>query len=361
MQTRAVAAGRPDGPGAPLNEPLVAASNFLLDGARAYARDDGTPTWAAFEAVVGALEGAEAVAFGSGMAAIAAVFDLLPVGAHIVWPDDCYQGVAGLIAQGVRLGRWRATRLAVQDTDAWCAAAASADLLWVESPSNPLLTVADLHRIAAAPRPAGSILAVDNTLAGPAAQQPLELGADVSVQSATKHLGGHSDRCAGWPPPAGRNWRSSFATTGSCTVPPPAHWRRTWPPGACAPTRCGRPHRRPRPSSWPTAWPVTTGSSSCATPGWPRTRPTTWPAASWRTTAASSPSTWSVGGSGRCGVRPGGPVRHATSFGAVESTIERRAAVPGQEHLPPGLLRLSVGIEHVEDLWADLDEALGGP
>ncbi len=56
-----------------------------------------------------------------------------------------------------------------------------------------------------------------------------------------------------------------------------------------------------------------------------------------------------------------GLVRHATSFGAVESTIKRRAAVPGQEHLPPGLLRLSVGIEHTDDLWADLDEALGGP
>src|SRR5262245_10333964 len=94
IETRAVAAGRPRTAGAPLNEPLVPASNFLLGGDRGYSRDDGTPTWAAFEAVVGALEDAEAVSFSSGMAAVAAVFDQLHAGAHVIWPDDCYQGVA---------------------------------------------------------------------------------------------------------------------------------------------------------------------------------------------------------------------------------------------------------------------------
>jgi cystathionine gamma-synthase len=83
-----------------LNEPLVPASNFILGGEREYSRDDGTPTWVAFEAAVGGLEDAEAVAFSSGMAAIAAVFDLLPVGARVVWPEDCYQGVAGMVADG---------------------------------------------------------------------------------------------------------------------------------------------------------------------------------------------------------------------------------------------------------------------
>ena len=88
------------------------ASTFLLGAEREYSRDDGTPTWDAFETVVGGLEDAQAIAFSSGMAAIAAVFDLLAVGAHIVWPDDCYQAVAGIIADGERLGRWTAARLA---------------------------------------------------------------------------------------------------------------------------------------------------------------------------------------------------------------------------------------------------------
>ena len=82
-------------------------------------------------------------------------------------------------------------------TDDWCNAARTADLIWVESPSNPMLEVMDLRRIAATARRSDSILAVDNTLAGPVAQQPLAVGADVSVQSATKHLGGHSDLLCG--------------------------------------------------------------------------------------------------------------------------------------------------------------------
>src|SRR4051812_49526536 len=103
FQTRAVAAGRPSTVGAPLNEPLVAASNYQLGADREYSRDDGTPTWEAFESVVGALEDADAVAFASGMAAIAAVFDQVPTGAQVVWPEDCYQGVTGMIADGERL------------------------------------------------------------------------------------------------------------------------------------------------------------------------------------------------------------------------------------------------------------------
>lgn len=98
-----------------------------------------------------------------------------------------------MIADGERLGRWAANRLAVDDTDAWCEAAGIADLVWIESPSNPLFAVADLRRISSAPRAAGWLLAVDNTLAGPLSQQPLDLGVDVAVQSATKHLGGYSD------------------------------------------------------------------------------------------------------------------------------------------------------------------------
>jgi cystathionine beta-lyase/cystathionine gamma-synthase len=184
--TRLVSAGRPSEPGSALNVPLVPASNFIIGGKHEYARDDGTPTWEALEEIVGGLESGQAVAFASGMAAIAAVFDQLHTGSLVALPDDCYQGVAGLVAAGAERGRWRAQRIAVDDTAGWIAACATADLVWLESPSNPLLTVADLQAICAAPRKPGTLVAVDSTLATPLNQRPLEMGASVSIQSATK-------------------------------------------------------------------------------------------------------------------------------------------------------------------------------
>src|SRR5436853_7827050 len=100
-----VVAGRGEQtPGSPLNVPPVLASNFILGGDRAYTRDNGTPTWEAFEEILGGLEHGVAVAFASGMATVAAVFELLPAGAEIVIPDDCYQAVVGLAAAGEQRG-----------------------------------------------------------------------------------------------------------------------------------------------------------------------------------------------------------------------------------------------------------------
>ena len=181
-----VSAGRASEPGAPLNVPLIPASNFIIGIGRDYSRDDGTPTWEALEEVVGGLESGRAVAFASGMAAIASVFDQLAAGAVVVLPDDCYQGVAGLAAAGAEKQRWSVQRLAVDDTAGWIRACGVADLIWLESPSNPLLMVADLEAVCAAPRKPGAIIAVDNTFATPLNQQPLDYGATVSLQSATK-------------------------------------------------------------------------------------------------------------------------------------------------------------------------------
>jgi cystathionine gamma-synthase len=359
LESRAVAAGRPSGDGAPLNEPLFPASTFVFGGDREYSRDDSTPTWEAFEAVVGALEDAQAVAFGSGMAAIAAVFDQLPAGARIVWPDDCYQGVAGLIDDGERLGRWTATRLSVEDTDAWCDATRTADLVWIESPSNPLLKVADLRRISSIPRSAGSLLAIDNTMAGPVGQQPLDLDVDIAVQSATKHLGGHSDLLCGVattrrPELADRlrKYRELHgATPGTLEAFLATRGIRTYPLRAAASAASAgelarrlETHKRVERVRYP---------------GLPSHR--TYHAATEHLTSFGSLISFDVAGGAAVAdevcVRLT-LIRHATSFGAVESTIERRAAIPGQEHLPPGLLRLSVGIEHLEDLWDDLNQAL---
>src|SRR6266508_2328203 len=170
--------------GAPLNVPPILASTFALGGERAYSRDDATPTWEAFEEVLGGLEHGQAVAFASGMAAIALA-------------NDCYQGVIGLATAGADQGRWSVRRLAADDTSGWQAMARSADLLWLESPSNPRLVVADLPAILATPRKPGAIAAVDNTLSTPLGQRPLDLGADLVVHSASKYLGGHSDLLLG--------------------------------------------------------------------------------------------------------------------------------------------------------------------
>src|SRR5678816_1155077 len=192
-----VSAGRASEPGAPLNVPLVPASNFLIGSGREYSRSDGTPTWEALEEIVGGLESGKAVAFATGMAAIASVFDQLATGAVVVLPDDCYQGVAGLAAAGAERKRWTVRRVAIDDTTGWIRACGIADLIWLESPSNPLLAVVDLEAVCAAPRKPGAIVAVDNTFATPLNQQPLDFGATVSLQSATKFIGGHSDLLAG--------------------------------------------------------------------------------------------------------------------------------------------------------------------
>ena len=359
MQTLAVNLGRPATPGSPLNVPLVPASNFVLGTERGYSRDDGTDTWTALEDLVGALEGGRSVAFASGMAAIAAVLELVPAGGHIVWPNDCYQGVAGLIAQGELTGRWRSTRLPGTATEAWCTTAASADLIWIETPSNPLLEVADLHAIAGATRRAGSILAVDNTLAGPLAQQPLRAGADVSVQSATKHLGGHSDLLCGVTTTRDPNLHQQLrhqrelrgATPGALEAFLAIRGIRTYPLRAEHAARsaaeiAARLERHP-------------AVELVRYPGL-ASHPTHQVAAAQLAQFGSVISFDVAGGATAadhvCTALT--IIRHATSFGAVESTIERRAAVPGQEHLPPGLLRLSIGIEDTDDLWSDLDEAL---
>ncbi|MFM2071929.1 MAG: hypothetical protein RLZZ623_2192 [Actinomycetota bacterium] len=358
-RTLAVSAGRPDRPGAALNEGMHPASNFILGGDREYSRDDGTPTWAAFERIVGALEHGDAVAFASGMAAIAAVIDQVPVGGHIVWPEDCYQGVAGLITAGERAGRWTTTRLSAAATDDWCDAARTADLVWIESPSNPMLEVIDLRRIAATPRRSGSILAVDNTLAGPLVQQPLAVGADVSVQSATKHLGGHSDLLCGVATTndpdllvqlrTQRELRG--ATPGTLETFLAARGTRTYAIRADVATQsAGELARRlvEHPAVEIVRYP---GLAS---------HPTHRVAAEQLASFGSVISFDVAGGAGPADFvcQHLGLVRHATSFGAVESTIERRAAIPGQHHLPPGLLRLSVGIEHLHDIWDDLHTAL---
>jgi len=355
-----VAAGRPSEPGEPLNTPLVPASNFILGKERAYARDGGTPTWEALEEIVGGLEAGRAVAFASGMAAVAAVFDQLPAGAVVVLPDDCYQGVVGLALAGAAKGRWSVQRLALEDTEGWIRACAEADLIWLESPSNPLLTVVDLAAIGAAPRKPGAILAVDNTFATPLNQQPLEFGATVSIQSVTKLIGGHSDLLGG------------IATTRDEALWQALQKSRTLngaTPGtleAFLAVRGARTLALRLQKAQENAQALAerlqqhTQVARVRYPGLP-SHPTHAIAKRVLKGFGTIISFDLLGGAAQADAlcRNVQLIRHAASLGGVESTMERRAAIPGQTHLPPSLLRLSVGIEDVEDLWADLEAALG--
>ena len=354
-----VAAGRDRRPGSPLNVPLYPASNFVLGERRAYSRDDGTPGWEALEEIIGGLEGGSAVAFSSGMAGIAAIFDQLPAGSVIALPDDCYQGVVCLAAAGEARGRWNVHRIAVANTARWVAMCGVADLIWLESPSNPLLAVADLDLICAAPRKPGAILGVDNTLATPLNQRPLALGADVAVQSVTKFIGGHSDLFGGVVTVQNENLLAAIrqsreltgATPGTLETFLAVRGVRT------LAVRLDRAQSNARtlaerlanhPNVTLTRYP---GLASHPTHE----------AARRQLKGFGTMIAFDVAGDASVAesvCRGLQLVQHATSLGAVESTIERRAGIPGQEHLPPTLLRLSVGIEAVEDLWGDLDRAL---
>ena len=359
LESWLVSAGRDSVPGAPLNVPLVPASNFILGRGREYSRDDGTPTWEALEEVVGGLESGKAVAFASGMAAIASVFDQLAAGAVVVLPDDCYQGVAGLAAAGAEKQRWSVQRVRVDDTAGWIRACGIADLIWLESPSNPLLTVADLEAICAAPRKPGALMAVDNTFATPLNQQPLAFGATVSLQSATKFIGGHSDLLAGVATTRDKTLWQALRKSRELTGATPGTLE------AFLAVRGARTLALRLQRAQQTALMLSERLemhrlvTRVRYPGLPSH--STHAIAKRVLKGFGTIISFDVLGAAEVAdavCRSVRLIRHATSLGAVETTMERRAAIPGQEHLPPSLLRLSVGIEDADDLWSDLDSAI---
>ncbi|MGH9103964.1 MAG: PLP-dependent transferase, partial [Acidimicrobiales bacterium] len=166
-----MSAGRGPGmPGDPVNAPVVLSSTFHQGGQVGYSRESN-PTWEAFEEALGALEGGEAVSFASGMAAVAAVVERVPVGGTLVLPGAAYSGTRSLATTLEQRGRLVARRVDVTDTAATLAACRGADLLWLESPTNPLLGVADLAALCAGARRQGVVAAADNTFATPLLQR----------------------------------------------------------------------------------------------------------------------------------------------------------------------------------------------
>jgi cystathionine gamma-synthase len=342
-ETWLVVAGRPDPvPGAPLNTPVIAASTFNLGSERIYSRNEGTEAWEAFEAMLGGLEGGGAVAFSSGMAACAGVLGQLPTGAHLVLVDDCYQGVVAIAEAGARDYGWRVERLPALDP-LWSQRASEADMLWIESPSNPLLEVADLPAICAAPRSPRTRLVVDNTFATPLVQRPLQFGADIVVHSATKLIGGHSDLLLGAAVTGDRDQlellrdmrRRNGATPGMLECFLALRGARTL------------------------ALRLNQAQSSAQQlavrlEGHGAVERVRYPGFG---TIVSFELAGAQAADRAC--RCTRVIRHATSLGGVETCMERRSVHPGQEHIPDGLIRMSVGCENLLDLWTDLDQALG--
>ena len=203
-QTRAVRAGLESDPTTGAVVPPIHLSStfafprFGVKGRYDYSRS-GNPTRDLLAEAVADLEGgAGAVVTGSGMGAIALVGQILKQGARIVVPHDCYGGTFRLFTAWQRRGDFRVEFVDFGDDSAWRAALGTpADLVWVESPSNPLLRITDIREVARVAHAAGAKVAVDNTFLSPVLQQPLSLGADLVVHSMTKYLNGHSDVISG--------------------------------------------------------------------------------------------------------------------------------------------------------------------
>ncbi|MCZ4607525.1 cystathionine gamma-lyase [Streptomyces sp. Lzd4kr] len=368
--TRAVRAGLPE----PVKyEPTlpgpVFAAHFHLPGEPTgpytYGRDEN-PTWTLLERAVGELEapgedGVETLVFASGMAAISSVlFSQLRSGDAVVLPSDGYQALplvrAQLEAYGIEV------RTAPTGGDAQIDVLDGAKLLWIETPSNPGLDVCDIRRLASEAHARGALVAVDNTLATPLGQRPLELGADFSVASGTKQLTGHGDLLLGYVTgrdaeamSAVRRWRKIVGA-----IPGPME---AWLAHRSLATLHLRVERqsanalavaealRDRPEDLGVRYPGLTADPSYAIASRQMRRfgcvvsftlPT-------RTRAERFLDTLRL-------------VDDATSFGGVRSTAERRGRWGG-DAVPEGFIRMSVGTEDPEDLVADvlraLDESAG--
>lgn len=348
-----VAGGRPQTPGEPLNPPLSTVSTFRRGGDRSYARGDGTPTISALEELIGGMEGGIATAFSSGLAAAAAVFDTLSAGATVAIPEGGYHGVEELALAGESRGRWSVQQIDFADTPAWVEAVAHTDLIWLESPSNPMLAVADLAPICAATRKAGNIIGVDNTFATSFNQRPLEFGADVVMHSATKFIGGHSDLLAGAVVTNRDDLAADFALTRKQTGALPGSLE-AYLAVRGARTMAVRLERGQ-------ASALVLAGRLLDSPHIDTVRYPGLPSDPYHDIASrvldgfGAVITFDVAGGDEAAAAVCAKIElisHATSLGGVESTMERRAAGPD------GLIRLSVGCENVEDLWSDLVQAL---
>ncbi|MCF2126858.1 cystathionine gamma-lyase [Strepomyces sp. STD 3.1] len=363
--TRAVRAGLPE----PVkHEPTlpgpVFAAHFHLPGEPTgpytYGRDEN-PTWTHLERAIGELEspgrdGVETLVFASGMAAISSVlFSQLRAGDVVVLPSDGYQVLplvrAQLEAYGIEV------RTAPTGGDAQLDVLDGAKLLWIETPSNPGLDVCDVRRLVEAAHTRGALVAVDNTLATPLGQRPLELGADFSVASVTKQLTGHGDVLLGYVAgrdaeamTAVRRWRKIVGA-----IPGPMEAWLAHRSIATLQLRVDRQNATAlRVAEALRARPEVTGLRYPGLADDPSHKIASQQMLRYGCVVSFTLATRARADRFLDALRL---VEGATSFGGVRSTAERRGRWGG-DAVPEGFVRLSVGAEDPEDLVADLLRAL---
>jgi len=382
LATKAIHAGyRPDPSTGAVNAPIYASSTFAQDGVGGlrggfeYART-GNPTRAALEAALAAVEeGSFGRAFSSGMAASdCALRALLRPGDHVVIPDDAYGGTFRLIDKVFTEWGVQHTPVALSDLDAVRAALTPRTrLIWVETPTNPLLSIADISEIAAIAELAAGQSAegrpkvlVDNTFASPALQQPLTLGADIVLHSTTKYIGGHSDVVGGALVTNDEELDTAFAflQNGAGAVPGPFDAYLTMRGLKTLVLRMQR-----HSENGAAVAEFLAGHASVNTvlyPGLP-THPGHHVAARQMRGYGGMVSVRMRGGRSAAQALCANTTVFilAESLGGVESLIEHPGAMThastagSQLEVPDDLVRLSVGIEDIADLIADLEQALG--
>ncbi len=370
FETRAVhAGGEPDAATGAVAPPIHLSTTFEHGPAGEtplgflYVRD-ANPTQARLERALAAIEGGEtALVFGSGMAAAAAYLQAQPAGTHVVYPRDVYYGVRALATEFLPRWAMEATAADMSNLDEVRAAMRpSTRVVWAETPSNPLMQVCDLAGLAALAHAGGAQLAVDATFATPALQRPLELGADAVHHSTTKYLGGHSDVQGGvlvFREAGELSQRAAYVRKIVGAVASPFN---SWLVLRGLRTLACRVERQ--------------SSNALAIARFLETHPSVeavhYPGlpshaghaiARRQMSAFGGMLSFRVRGGRDAAVRLASRVKvfvNATSLGGTESLIEHRASSEGPgSPTPPNLLRVSVGLEHPDDLIGDLAQALG--
>ena len=352
--------------------PIHVATTFERDcdnlyrSGNSYGRPDNDTVRQA-EAVIGALEGAAAtLVFGSGMSAAVALFLSLGAGAHVIAPRAMYWALRAWLANEAPGLGLRVDFVDAEDPHRLAAALkpGMTKLIWLETPSNPLWGVSDIEGAARAAHAAGAVLAVDSTCATPVLTRAIALGADVVMHSATKYLNGHSDVLAG-----ALSFARDDALAARARTIRQSHGMILHPFEAFLLTRGLRTLdvrvRAAAANALALANRLSNHASVSAVlyPGLPH-HPGHDVARRQMQGGFGGMLSIRVQGGAEAAIATAARVRvwkRATSLGGVESLIEHRASIEGVDSpCPPDLLRLSAGIEDVEDLWRDLDQALSG-
>jgi len=355
-----------------ITPPIITSTTYARDErynpineANVYARDDN-PSFVQAEVVLAELEqGEAALLFASGMAAIATLFYTLSSGSHVVLPDSMYWGVYSWSRSYCDRADIRISYYDAADAESIAQAmdgAARTDMVWVETPANPMMHVCDIARAVEIAHAAGARVVVDNTTPTPIFSQPLTLGADLVVHSATKTLNGHSDVLAGaivtretddyWEKVASERH-------GAGAVPGPFE---AWLLLRGMRTLSVRAERASENAQKIAEFLNThTAVAQVLYPGLP-SHPGHKVAAAQMQGGFGSLLSFQVNGNAEATLAVAGQLNlivSATSLGGVETLIEHRFSVePPETGVPENLLRLAVGIEHIDDLLADLDQAL---